>query len=885
MSIHRWIAKIKGSADRRDSRDRDIREEILAHVQIETDENIARGMSPEDARRAALLRFGNVQNATERAKAEWSIPPFESFLADVRYAGRVLWRAPGFAGVAIVTLGLGIGAITAIFSVAYSVLVSPLPFPQASRLVLLHQFSKAADTSNWRATALDYMDWRDRAKSFSGIAAFTGTGLTISGTDSTEFVLGQRVSWNFFDVLGVQPELGRGFRYEEEEAGHEREIVLSHALWQEVYGGDRSVLGRTITINGQPYAVVGVMPRGFAFPAKEYKAWVPQPFRGSVDPQWVNRSSHFLRVIGRLNPGISQLQADDEIKRIQGDLEQQYPDTDIGEGARVQSLTESVVGDIRPAIRLLVAVSIAVLLIACANVANLLLSRSVSRNREMAIRQAIGAGRARVLRQLLTEAFVLAAAGGILGSGIAWGIVSAVVRYGPRDLPRIADIHLNALSFCFAAVVCLATAILSGLAPFLFLNTKESAENLRNRTSPGGSRLLRTLHGLFASAQIAACTSLLILASLTVRSILNLDAVDPGFNPSHAISFDEVMTEQKFPSGSAMREFSHRALQAYSAIPGVEAAAFTTARPLGGNAWANPVSTPGGSNSPLVGIRLVSPGYFNAMQIPVKRGRSFKESDTAGSEPVAVLTQMSSQKLFPGVDPIGKEIKLGQPDSKDKPRRIVGIVGDIHFSSMDTAPEPVVFLPYDQIGDPLTVMVGRGLDFVLRTSGDPTARIAEIRAAARTVDPATPIHDVVTLQEAISSSVAQPRFRTLLFSSLGVLALILSGIGLYGVLSYAVSQRGQEFGVRIALGATRRDIIQLVISGGLRLVCAGLAVGLGVCILARGSLRALVFGIEPTDPGTWMGSAVMVCVIAALAIIVPTRRAIKADPLACLRSE
>jgi putative ABC transport system permease protein len=884
MSWKRTLARVIGVIRSNDQRREELRKEIQAHVELETQENIDRGMGMVEARRVAVLKFGAPELVFERAAGEWSLPTVDSIVADARYGFRALWKARTFSIVSVLIMALGIGATTAIFSVAYSILVRPLPYGDPERLFLVHQYDKAHDTGNWRATALDFLDWRERAKSFDGMAGYTGTGLIFAGSGPAEMVLGQSVSFNLFEVLGVQPRLGRGFRYEEEEKGKNQVIVLSYGLWQQKFGGSASVIGNDIAVNGLPYTIVGVMPPAFAFPDRQYAAWVPQPLRGGTDRQWVNRSAHFLRVISRLKQGVTKQQAADEIASIQRALEQQYPETDINEGARIQSLTESVIGNARSSLLLLLGAAGLLLLIACANVANLLLARSTSRQQEIAVRQALGATRIRILRQLLTENLVLTVIGGTLGCGVAYGIVAAVLVFGPSDLPRLNEIRVDAAALLFALAISMATGVLFGFTPITLLRKEDSSTSVRT-SNMSSSPALQKLRQTFVTAEIAISMALLIAALLTVRTLMALNAVDPGFNPDHTITFNMVLMENRYRDGSALRQMVRTAADEFAAVHGVTAVGITSARPLGGNAWTNPVTTDTSTDSTLVGIRLISPGYFAAMQTPMRRGRPFNSGDNENAPRVAIVTEAGARKLFGDSDPIGRHVQLGNARSNGPWREIVGVAGDVHDSALDAPPEPLFFVPYDQLGDPLTAMAGRGLDVVLRGTDDPTSELAGVRSRLHRLDPSVPMHDVQTLSEAVAGSIAQPRFRTYLFTSFGIVGVIMAAVGLYGVLSYAVAQRAHEFGIRIALGASRVDLLKLVGRYGSVIVGFGMITGFVLSLLISSPLRTMLFGISAIDVRSWVLAAIIIAVVATVAIVVPARHAMNVDPLEVIRYE
>ena len=886
MSFKTFMARLKGFASPDQSRARELREEISSHIEIEAAENIGRGMDPLEARRAALVKFGNPQLVAEDSHAMWSLPTVASIVADIKFGWRLLWKSKTFATVAILTLALGIGATTAIFSVAYAVLIRPLPYPNPQQLVLLHQFDKRNDTGNWRTTALDYIDWRDRARSFQGVGAFTGTGLILTGGGDAEMVLGQRVSYNLFSVLGVAPVLGRDFRYEEEEFGHHRVVLLSHGLWKRRFGGDLDVIGRTISMNNEPYTVIGVMPKGFAFPEKRYQAWVPQTLRGATDPQWVNRSAHFLRTIGRLKPGVSTMAADQELKQIAADLESGYPDTNINEGARLESLTEKVVGDVRASLILLLSAAACLLLIACTNVANLLLARGTSREHEIAVRRALGAGSGRLFRQLLTENLLLSLGGTAAGVGLAYLLVGIVLKLGPEDIPRIEEVHLDGSALLFALAVAVGTGLLFGLAPLASIRSRVTADALRSTAKTvGGGLRVQWLRSALVVSEVAICGVLLIVAGLSLRSFMRLNAVNPGFNPDQATTFNLVLMEQPYPDGMRIRAFTHRLLEELSAMPGLGAVGLTTSAPLTGNSWSNPVSIEGQSKGSLVGVRAISPHYFDAMQTPLLRGRAFTTADSEKSDKVVIINESSAHKLFAGSDPIGQHVKLGNPESRDTWRTVIGVVADMHEVGLDVAPEPAVYLPYDQLGDPGTAMAGRGIYLVMRSTADPTNLISYARARIGQIDSNVPINDVHLLREMVSTSIAQPRFRTFLFACFGGVALVLAAVGIYGVLSYAVSQRTREFGIRIALGARRLDLAQLIVSQGSRLVLIGLSIAFVIAFSVRKVLESVLFNLSSSDPMTFALVTGCVVGIATLAVVAPARRAMKSDPMAAIRYE
>jgi putative ABC transport system permease protein len=895
MSWRRFRSRIRSIVHPNATLGSDLKEEISGHIVIETEENIERGMDPVEARRAAILKFGNPEIAQEESEAMWSFPSLSSIAADIRFGWRVLWKSPAFAVVALSTLALGISASTAIFNVVYAILFKPLPYLHPEQLVLLHQYSTYKDSGNWSTTALDYLDWRERFKSFSSLAAYTGTGLTFTGNAQPEMVLGQLVSANLFSTLGVTPFLGRTFISDEERKGQDRTVILRYDLWQRRFAGDRDVIGRVVTINGQSYSVIGVMPKGFEFPSHEYQAWVPFAFYGSVDTNVANRSAHLLRCIGRLRDGVSMAQASVEGKRIASDLERQYPDTDIGEGLRMEPLNESVIGHVRPSLLLLLAASAGVMLIACANVANLLLARGTGRIRELAVRQALGASTLRIFRQFMIENLVLCALGGSIGVALAYVFVMIVIRLGPEDLPRLHEISVNGTVLLFACVISIGTGLLFGILPLFSARGLRASEALKSTArAMSASRLLNRFRLALVTAEIAISGILVITTGLALRSLDRLYAVDPGFDPQHAVSFSFDLVESSYPKAWQMRTFTHELLDGLQGRGALKAVALATTLPLQGG-WINPVSTDhsttttGNSESvvgesALASIRPVAGDYFGAMGMPLRIGRSIGDRDTQASEHVVVINETAARKLFAG-DPTGQHLKLGSSGSNDPWRTVVGVVGDIKERGLDSGPDPDIYIPYDQLGDKATEMAGRGLYLIMRTETDLAAAVNFARAQVWQRDPNLAIRNIEPLTEIVGASVAQPKFRSLLFSIFAAISLLLAGIGLYGVLSYAVAQRTQEFGIRIALGATPADLRRLVLRLGGPVLLVGLTTALVAGFVAERLLRSVVFGIAPRDPVTFLSMTGLVTGITILAMFIPARRAMRVDPVVALKYE
>ncbi|HTQ60854.1 MAG TPA: ABC transporter permease [Candidatus Solibacter sp.] len=888
MKILAYVRCLVSSVLHRSRTESEMDEELRGHIENRAEDLQRGGLTQAEAERRARMEFGGQERFKEECREERGGHWLETLWTDLRYGMRMLRKSPGFTTVAILTLALGIGATTAIFSVAYGILLRPLPYENPSRLVLAHQYDQFRDVGNWRVTAFDYLDWAQRAKSFSGMAAFTGRGLAFATAEGAELVLGQAGSANLFDVLGVAPVLGRGFRTGEDSAGNDRVVVLSYGLWLGRFAGNPKVIGEATTLNGLPYTIIGVMPRGFEFPSPEYQAWVPIELRGAVDPDQINRSAHFFHVVARLHDGVSFAQADKEIRAVAGELEREYPDTDRNEGARLQPFLDNIVGDVRPSLWLLLTAVLCLLIIACANVANLLLARATSREREIALRQALGAAQSRLFRQLLTENAVLTALGGGLGIGFAYALVTAMVKLGPASLPRLEGVRVDSAALTLACVTVGLTGVLFALAPMFLVRRVTTADALKNTSraaSSGGSAL--KLRSVLIVAEIAICATLLVSAGVTVRSLLRLQGVDPGFDPDHAVSMNLVLIDSRYPTAQKMRGFVHGLLEAVGATLPLRAAAISTAIPLQGHdGWVNPITVSGSNLNDLAAIRLIAGDYFPAVGTPLLRGRGFTAADNESAAHVAIVSQSTVRKFFGDGDPLGKSLKLGRPDQRREWRTVVGVVADSKQRDLETPADPEVFLPYDQLSDADTTLAARGLYLVMRSDGaDPTVLIGFARTAIAHLDAGVPLHDTEVMRQLVSASVAQPRFRTFLFSVFGALALVLAAAGLYGVLSYAVAQRTHEIGIRVALGAQQQDVLKMVVGQGAKLVILGVAVGIVAALVLMRLMSSLLYGVSATDPVTFIGVVILLALVALAACWIPARRALKVDPTVALRYE
>ncbi len=795
-------------------------------------------------------------------------------LRDTRYAVRQLGRTPGFTLVALLTLALGIGASSAMFSVVNGVLLKPFPVPESDRLVWVNEI--VPQYGRFSVAPASFLDWRAQNSSFERIVALTGGTATFSGAEGPERISNAVVSWDFFEMLRVQPFLGRGFRAEEGVPGRNAVIVLSHAAWQRRFGADPNVIGRAVTLNGAPSTIVGVMPAGFEFP-REVEYWVPI----GLDPAKASRGGHYLAVMGRLKPGVTAVQADAEMRAIAERLARQYPDSSANESAEVVPLLDQIVGSARePLLALLAAVGV-VILIVCANVANLLLVRASVRDKEIAIRTALGAGRGRLVRQMLAESLMLAAAGGALGVLVAYLAVRPLRTLSAGSIPRVHDVSIDWTVLLFALAVSLATGVIFGLAPaWQAARAGLSAvlkEGGRSSATAGGRRVRSVL----LVAEVALSLVLLVGAALLLRSFARLMNVDPGFRAENVLAFRVSLPPVSYRDDPNRAAFFATLLSKLEALPDVRAAGMVQTLPLRGDyvlsfeIQGRPKTAP--NAGPSANYRVVSPQYFPALGIPLKRGRLFTGRDNADKAPlVAVVDEAFAARHFPGEDPIGRGLDIG--NGTDGFYEIVGIVGDVHHEALDAAAAPTMYVPYRQ--DVFSTM------WVLaRTDGDPMQRSGAAREAVRAIDALLPAYSMRPLAAVVSDSVAQRRFSMLVLTAFAGIALFLAAVGVYGVVAYSVSQRTQEIGVRIAIGAARRDVLALVIGGGMKLALAGVALGVAGALALSRLIAGMLFGVRPFDPASYAATAVLLLAIAALACYVPARRAVRVDPVIAIRQE
>lgn len=807
---------------------------------------------------------------------------------DVRYAVRMLLKKPGFTAVVIITLALSIGANTAIFSVVSAVLLRPLPYADPEQLVMI--WMRGADDPSGRIPASypDVLDYKSQSRSFSHIAAYTigSTTLAGNGDHEPELLRGARVTADLFPVLNAEPSIGRAFSAQEDQTGAAPVVVISHGLWQRRFGANPSIVGRQVTLNGMSTTVLGVMPPDFKFPGwtdEQFEFLMPLNSAASLTKMLSTRAAQFLSVIARLKPGVTREQAAAEVSAIAQRLEQAYPETNTNRKARLVSLQEDIVGDIRPALLVLLGAVGLVLLIACANVGNLLLARASSRNREIAVRTALGASRTRVVRQLLTESLLLAALGGALGLLLAgWGI-DLLMTAAPADLPRLTEVNLDVGVLGFTLVVAVLTGVAFGLAPALQASKLNLNESLKEGGRSGGEGARRNhVRSLLVISEVALSLVLLVGAGLLIKSFWQLLQTDPGYRTDRVLTTGIPAPRTKYPEPSQVATFYQEVLRHIEALPGTTAAGYVSLLPLGGNdIWnsfeieGRPPSAPGSRTEAR--SQVASPNYFDTINIPVLRGRVFTERDANNMPPVIVVNETFARRYFPGEDPVGKRLVF----SGDNPvrREIVGVVGDVRHQGLDKEASPEYYLSYLQSPN-------YNLKLVVRSaSADPGDLASAVRGVIREVDKDQLVGEMKTMETLVAESVAPRRFNMTLLGVFATVALVLASIGIFGVISYSVTQRTREIGIRMALGAQKGDVLRIVIKQGMTLALVGVMLGLlGAFALTR-VMSSLLYGISATDPLTFTTVALLLTTTALLACYIPARRATKVDPLVALRYE
>lgn len=859
--------------------ERELNDELRFHIENEVERNIARGMFPAESRTAALRDFGGVEQAKEACRDARGVWVVEEVWRDLRYGLRTIARQPGFTLTVVLTLAIGIGANTAIFSVVNAVLLRPLPYENPDRLIAVWGHDIKGGDDHTYLSFDDYKDYRQTSETFEILAGFTPQwSFTLTGSGDAERVQGFFASASAFTMLGVKPALGRAFTEDEDTPRGNSVALISYGLWQRRFGGDANIIDQSVALDGQSVTIVGVLPAGFRW-LEEADLWAP------LTQNPVTQRGRAVRIVsfaGRLKPGVTLAAAQAEMGTIASRLAEQYPASNTGIAVNLIPLYQEITGKIRPALLALLGAVGLVLLIACANVANLLLARSRTRLREIAIRISLGASRPRLIAQLLTESVLLAIIGGAAGMLLAiWG-VDLLVNASPVDIPRRNEIGLNTAVLFFTLLLSLATGILFGLVPALQASRSDLTEALKDagRTTSGpGSRRARSI---LVVAEVALALVVVTAAGLLLRSFAKLHAVDPGFDTESVLSFDLPMPS-RYQDANVRMTFYRQLYARIESLPGVTAVGDITRLPLAGRAG-NPTSVlaiegvdvPPGER-PQVDFRRAGPGYFRAMGIPLVAGRAFDDRDVPNSELVAVINQTAARQFFFGRDPIGKRIGFGNAPTPQW-NRIVGVVGDVRHLGLRTEARAEAYIATLQAPPNAPVVV-------VRSSVDAASLIPTIRGVIREMDPGVAIFNVLTLQQVRYQSLAQPRFQVFLFGLFAGLALILAVIGVYGVMAYSVSQRTHEVGVRVALGAQRQDVLRLVVGEGMKLVGLGIALGIPAALGATRLLSTLLFGVTAADAVTYFAVALLLGGAALAACLAPARRATRVDPITALRYE
>ena len=870
----------------------DVDDELAFHVESRVQEYVAAGMSPDVARRAALARFGDVERVRttveiidrEHQADQRKAHMWDDFTQDMRYAMRALRRAPAFTAVAVVTLALGIGANTAIFSVVNGVLLRPLPYPEPDRLVRLFTAYRGHGIDKYAVSQPEFMDYRGLTQVFENAAAFTGASLTLTGTGEPERVRGIAATRELLAVLQTAPLRGRNFEGDEGRQGREPVVIVSYDFWQNRFGGDPSLLGRQLMLSGVSRRVIGILPPNVTLARAE-----------AIIPMYINpdsmasRGSNYLSVLARLRPGATVSTAQRELDALTKRLAQQYTGiypASMGYGANVVPMRDEIVGDVRPALLVLLGAVGLVLLIACANVANLLLARGEARQREIAVRIALGAPRMRIMRQLLTESVMLATVGGATGVVLAWWGVRALLSVNPDAIPRLELVKIDGTVLLVTLVLAVCTGLLFGFAPAMHLAKPEMQSSLKEGSRGGsiGRGQQRTGRALVV-AELALATLVMIGATLLLRSFWHLRSVDPGFRSDHMLVVDLALPSAQYDTTKTTL-FYQQLVERMRALPSVQLAAAASDIPpvASGYNWdafidGRPVAP--GESPPSPNVRAVTRDYFRTMAIRAQRGRLFEEEDRRSSLPVAVVNETFAKQAWGDADPIGQRLRFG----RDLPWvTIIGVARDTRSSGLGEPAPPELFMLHEQLP---TIAHGteRSMYVLVRTTGDPSALIPSARRTVRELDPALAITGIRSMSEVVNRSMGRERFTMLLLGVFGVVALTLAAVGIYGMMSFGVRRRTREIGIRIALGAKPGDVLSLVVGQGMRLALLGLATGVAAAFLATRVMRGLLYGVSAVDPMTFAAITVLLAAIAFCASWIPARRAVATDPTTALRSE
>ena len=871
--LRRWRA-----LTHKDELNQELDEEMQFHLERDVERNVKSGMSLEDARYAALKSFNRLEQSKEECRSARGVGLIEDAARDISYSLRVLLKSYAFTIVVILTLALGIGANTAIFSFANGILLRPLPYPQSDRLAVLDETAPKQGIASLAVSYPNFLDWREQNTVFEGVATHYGTSrfsMTLGG-EATE-IRGSRVSYGLFEVLRVSPQLGRAFTINEDRPEEDGVVILGYDLWQKYFGGDANIVGKKVVVSSRARTVIGVMPRGFRFPEVS-ELWVPLAFTTKI----YTRNDHGLEAIARLKDGVSIAQAQSEMHSIAARIEELNPVTNAGLDVSVTSLHDNLSGNYRDALLILLGVVGCVLLVACVNVANLMLARANSRQKEFALRAALGASRWRIVRQLLFESFLLAVAGGVLGFVLSVGALRLLLTAIPIDLPFWMNFSIDLRVLGFTLGITLLTGLIFGVVPALQTSRVDLNDTLKEaaRGSSGGRSRARSL---LVVVEIAMSLVLLVGAGLMVQSFMRLRRVNIGIDPKNVLTATLIVPRAKYKEDSQRAALVKQIVERVGSLPGVETASATGTLPLNGSTWGRSITIEGYpvlsvGQAPSVQHTVVTPGYFRTMGITLLAGRDFNDSDTKDSPDVTIVDERLARQYWPNESPIGKRVRFGPPEDNEPWHTIVGVVSAVRHQRMQEETNPSVYLPHQKIPT-------GGMTLVARTTSNPHDFIRALRREVAQLDPDLPVSEVATMEEVVSESIWQPRLYAMLFGVFAGGALLLALIGIYGVMAFLVQTRTHEIGIRMALGASARDVFKLIVGRGMKLTAVGVVIGVGGAIALTRLMHSLLFNTSATDPYVFILISALLSLAAFFACYLPARRAARVDPLIALRYE
>ena len=877
MSLSNFLRRWRALTHKQEL-DNELDEELQFHLERDIEQGIKDGMRPEDARNAALRAFGGVAQSKEECRDARGVGPLENTLRDISYSTRVLLKNYPFTIVVVLTLALGIGANTAIFSFANGILLRPLPYPQSDRLAVLDETALKRGVDSMSVSYPNFLDWREQNTVFQDIGLHFGTSrFALSGAGEPVEIRGSRVTQGLFEILRVSPVLGRTFTADEDRPDQDAVVILGYELWQKNFGGDPNILGQKLVLSNRPRTIVGVMPRGFRFPEVS-ELWVPM----ALTPQMFTRTDHGLNAVARLKDGVTFEEAQAEMHNIAARIEQQNPVTNEGLGVKVMSLHENLAGDYREALLILLGVVGCVLLVACVNVANLMLARATARQKEFALRSALGASRWRIVRQLLIESLWLAVVGGAIGFALSLWALHLLLKAIPGQLPFWMNFGIDLRVLAFTLGITLLTGLIFGAVPAL----QTSRVDLNDTLKEGGRGAIGfrgRSRSLLVVTEIALSLVLLVGAGLMIQSFLRLRQVNIGVDSRNIFTATVILPQAKYKADEQRTTFFKQLVEHLRNIPGVDAAGATGTLPLSGNNWGRSLTVEGYpvmsvGTAPIIQHTVVTPGYFRTMGITLLAGRDFTDADTADGPDVTIVDERLAHHYWPNENAVGKRVRFGPPEDNEPWHTIIGVVRTVRHQRMQEDTRESVYLPHLKI--PINY-----LTIVARTTADPHDLTAAVRREVAQIDPDQPVSEIATMEEVVAESIWQPRLYATLFAVFAGGALVLALIGIYGVMAFLVQMRTHEIGVRMALGATARDVFKLIVGRGMKLTLFGIVIGVAGAIGLTRLMHSLLFNTSATDPFTFIGISVLLSLAAFLACYIPARRAAKVDPLSALRYE